>query len=54
MGMQGLAWGVVIGAALHLGIQVPSVLRDGFLREPLYPHEWRALLLTASVSIPER
>ena len=52
MGMRGLAWGVVIGAALHLGIQVPSVLRDGFLRELLYPHEWRALLLTASVSIP--
>ena len=52
MGMSGLAWGVVLGAALHLGIQVPSILRDGFLRELLYPHEWRALFHTASVSIP--
>ena len=52
IGMPGLAWGVVAGAALHLGIQVPSVLRDGFLRGLPHPHEWSALLLTAAVSIP--
>ncbi len=27
-GIYGLAWGVVIGAALHLGIQIPSLLRQ--------------------------
>ena len=27
MGIQGLAWGVVIGSALHLLLQVPSLLR---------------------------
>jgi putative peptidoglycan lipid II flippase len=27
LGVYGLAWGVVIGAALHLGLQVPSLLR---------------------------
>ncbi len=52
MGMPGLAWGVVVGAALHFGIQIPSILRDGFLRNLSHPHEWRALLPTASVSIP--
>ena len=52
MGMSGLAWGVVVGAAMHLGIQLPSVLRDGFLRGLSHPHEWMAFLRTASVSIP--
>lgn len=27
-GIYGLAWGVVIGAALHLGVQIPSLLRQ--------------------------
>lgn len=27
MGIYGLAWGVLIGAALHLGLQVPSLLQ---------------------------
>jgi putative peptidoglycan lipid II flippase len=27
MGIYGLAWGVVLGAALHLGIQVPALLK---------------------------
>ncbi len=30
MGATGLAWGVVIGAALHLLIQLPGLLRVGF------------------------
>ncbi len=30
MGIAGLAWGVVLGAVLHLGVQIPSLLRlDG-------------------------
>ena len=27
MGVDGLAWGVLLGASLHLLIQVPSVLK---------------------------
>jgi putative peptidoglycan lipid II flippase len=27
MGIYGLAWGVLIGASLHLGLQIPSLLR---------------------------
>lgn len=51
-GLAGLAWGVVGGAALHAGVQIPSVWRDGFLRH--IPHVWdmRAVLDTAFVSLP--
>src|SRR3989338_3433884 len=31
-GLSGLAWGVVIGAGLHAGIQIPSIINDGFFR----------------------
>lgn len=51
-GLTGLAWGVVLGAAFHAGVQMPSVWRDGFLRH--VPHLWdmRAVLDTAFVSLP--
>lgn len=51
-GLDGLAYGVVFGAALHLLIQVPSALSDGFfLRWPRLA-EPSALLTTAWVSVP--
>lgn len=34
IGLSGLAWGVVIGAALHLAIQIPSLIRHGFRYRP--------------------
>jgi putative peptidoglycan lipid II flippase len=34
LGIYGLAWGVLIGAALHLGLQIPSLLR---LRGQYFP-----------------
>lgn len=51
-GITGLAWGVVIGACLHLGIQVPSIVSDGFLRRVPRLLEPRALLNTAFISLP--
>lgn len=51
-GLPGLAWGVVIGAGLHAGIQVPSIVRDGFFRRLPRLVEARALLSTVAVSIP--
>lgn len=33
-GIFGLAWGVILGAVLHLGIQVPGLLRYGFRWAP--------------------
>jgi putative peptidoglycan lipid II flippase len=34
-GVNGLAVGVVLGAGMHLGIQVPGVLREGFRYRPV-------------------
>ncbi len=31
LGLSGLAWGVVLGAVLHLGIQIPVIARTGML-----------------------
>ncbi|MEK7132686.1 MAG: lipid II flippase MurJ [Patescibacteria group bacterium] len=51
-GLSGLAWGVVIGAGFHAGIQIPSIVRDGFFgRLPRF-RETRALLSTVAVSVP--
>lgn len=30
-GISGLAWGVVLGALLHLGVQIPAIARSGML-----------------------
>ncbi|MEK7106565.1 MAG: lipid II flippase MurJ [Patescibacteria group bacterium] len=51
-GISGLAWGVVLGAGLHAGVQIPSILRDGFFKR--FPRflEPRALMSTVAVSIP--
>lgn len=38
-GIYGLAWGVVIGAAMHLGIQVPALYRLGLRYRPRL--DWR-------------
>jgi putative peptidoglycan lipid II flippase len=51
-GIAGLAWGVVLGAALHLMIQVPSACIDGFLRRFPLLREPRALISTALISVP--
>ncbi|MDO8552594.1 MAG: lipid II flippase MurJ [bacterium] len=51
-GLSGLAWGVVVGALLHAGIQVPSILRDGFFRRLPRFKEASDLLRTAAISIP--
>lgn len=52
LGMAGLAWGVVLGAALHVGIQIPSVMRDGFFRRLPVFWEPRAFFETMKISIP--
>ena len=51
-GASGLVWGVVAGAGLHASVQVPAVIRDGFLRRLPQLWDWGALLRTSSVSVP--
>src|SRR3989344_1535254 len=51
-GLTGLAWGVVFGAFLHFGIQLPSILSDGFFHKLPTSIDIAALVRTASISIP--
>jgi putative peptidoglycan lipid II flippase len=51
-GITGLAWGVVLGAALHAGIQVPSIVRDGYFRRVPRLFDPRALFNTIRLSLP--
>jgi len=51
-GLAGLAWGVVLGAAFHMAIQIPSVFDDGHLHRVPWLREPRALLRTALISAP--
>lgn len=51
-GIVGLAWGVVLGALMHFGVQLPSVLADGFFRRLPRIYDARALYRTVLISIP--
>lgn len=51
-GLSGLAWGVVFGALLHLSIQLPSIIKDGFFRRIPLVRDPVALLQTALISTP--
>lgn len=51
-GMTGLAWGVVVGACMHVAIQLPSAVRDGFFARLPHFHEPRMFAETIGISIP--
>jgi len=51
-GIYGLALGVVLGAFFHMGIQLPSVIADGYFKRVPWLRDPRRLIATAAVSIP--
>lgn len=51
-GLPGLAWGVVLGAGLHLAVQLPSIVGEGFFHTIPKFREGKALLQTIAISIP--
>lgn len=51
-GLQGLVWGVVAGAMLHVAIQVPPIVKDGFLRRMPRFAEPSAFFATVQKSLP--
>ncbi len=50
-GLPGLAWGVALGALLHLGIQIPSVWQVDFLPQFRRP-DFKELRKVVSISLP--
>lgn len=51
-GVAGLAWGVVLGAAFHAGIQIPSIVGDGYLNHVPRIRDLKALFETVVISVP--
>jgi len=51
-GLAGLAWGVVLGAILHAGIQLPSLVSEGFLKRFPSHYDFSTLKETMSISLP--
>ena len=51
LGLQGLAWGVVLGAAFHALVQVPAALKDGFFTSPTFA-TFAELWSTVRLSLP--
>lgn len=51
-GVTGLAWGVVIGACMHMGIQLPVVLREGYMLRFSWSIDWKNIWRIVSISLP--
>ncbi len=51
-GLSGLAWGVVLGAVLHLGIQIPVIARTGMLPRPRLSFSMSVIKEVLLVSLP--
>jgi len=51
-GLPGIAYGVVLGALMHMGVQLPFVIRFGYLRMEALVIRPRQLWSIISVSIP--
>jgi putative peptidoglycan lipid II flippase len=51
-GLSGLAWGVVLGALMHMAIQLPSVISDGYFARLPRIHDYKDLFSTVFVSLP--
>jgi len=51
-GVYGLAYGVILGAILHLLVQVPVVVRHGLFPKMIYKINWREIYSVTKLSIP--
>lgn len=51
LGTTGLAWGVVVGALLHLGVQTPFMIANNMVPKYRVP-DWREVFTVVRISIP--
>jgi len=51
-GIYGLVWGVVFGAVMHAGIQIPSLVRSGFMPRFSFYIDFSSLRQTLTLSVP--
>lgn len=51
-GLSGLAWGVVLGAVLHLLVQVPFITKTGLLPRLTVTISWSTIIRVVKLSLP--
>lgn len=51
-GIAGLAYGVVLGAALHFSLQLPFIFSEGFFPKPQFRHHLREMRSIVALSLP--
>ena len=51
-GLYGLVWGVIIGAALHMGLQIPFVASRRLLPRFVFPIDWKEIREVVLISFP--
>jgi len=51
-GIQGLAWGIVLGAVMHLLIQLPALFKIGFRFKKVFNFFDKDFLLTLRLTVP--
>jgi len=51
-GLSGLAWGVGLGALMHLSVQLPALSRAGFFPTPRLPRQWIKIKEVIIISLP--
>jgi putative peptidoglycan lipid II flippase len=52
LGLTGLAWGVVIGAVMHVAVPLPTILRDGFFVRIPRLGSFSTFFRTIAISLP--
>lgn len=52
MGLSGVAWGVVVGAFMHLMVQIPFFLSEKGGKKVSFGESWKALVQVLTLSVP--
>ncbi len=52
LGLRGLGFGVLLGALLHLGIQVPFIVSSGLLPRFTFTIDWQEIRRLSALSLP--
>jgi putative peptidoglycan lipid II flippase len=51
-GIIGIAWGVVLGAFLHMSVHIPVLIRTGFIPTFSFCFDWQSVKKVLSVALP--
>lgn len=51
-GIEGVAFGVILGAVMHLVIQIPFIFSSGLIPRPIVGFDWKVIEQVVKISLP--